>query len=75
MAVPHCRGAQAVVEPDVVPEGKGGRVHFFRLQIGRIRIDYRAGPGVLPKSEAWRSRPRKRRSSTLRPPKVLPVAL
>ena len=48
VAVPHCRGAQAVVEPDVIPEGKGGRVHFLGLQIGRVRIDHRTGPGVLP---------------------------
>ena len=36
------------MESDVVPEGKGGRVHPLRLQVGRVRVDHRAGPGVLP---------------------------
>ena len=39
--------AQAVVEPDVVPEVEGGGVHPLRLQIGRVRIDHRTRPGVL----------------------------
>ena len=48
VAVPRRRGAQAVVEPDVVPEVEGGGIHPLRLQIGRVRVDHRAGPGVLP---------------------------
>lgn len=39
VAVPRRRGAQAVVEPDVVPEVEGGGIHPLRLQIGRVRVD------------------------------------